>query len=872
MQDFYSAKFIFKNKEFDVIIKTEQMEKLPKKIIISFFLHKQYEIQADVNEYVFKSFIKYFAQQIKPDIQKSNIDEFEKLNNELQIPLFTELIQYNREFYQYCYQDIQSLNDKTIQDKSEIEHRVSIHLNQYLQLFGHEILYSPIQSLYNIFSYQDCNFSLHELLFDLIQSHCEYNKNKEVFILLQFIDGKYISEKKLLQSFENLSSRFGFRPKFNISVLLNRIHELKHSKIITQDGLQYRLYEQSHIAEVSFSKATSNKVNVPYSINFQSQEYIVKLIAKCEKNENITSIDFPDNSEIKKINFFDINCIKLQTISIPSNVEEIITCDNNKLYKYAYNLCKFNISPNNKHFIWFDDNYLLGKTDKNDDILIFASRQIEHAIIPSNIKIIGSFCFNGSFRLKSVKFEENSKLQIIESNAFSFCFNLQKVEFSKNIDLYFIGDKAFLCTSIETIIIPPHVTTISDISFQSCNRLRQIDFSENSNLNSIGIGAFSKTSIENIKFPSYIKEIGRFSFAYCSKLQKIEFPNNCELHLIKSCAFSANMSGAITNLIKEIIIPQHVTEIEDSAFYCCINLQNVKFAENSELLSIGKSAFYKTSIETITIPPHVKKIKISAFFGCLKLRNIIFSNNSELQTIGRYAFASQKTFDLEKTEESNLIETIKIPSTVTKIKDSAFCGCKNLKEIDIDINSNLRFIGYNAFSSSLIETLTISSKVKYLNGKCFYELNKLYQIIISQNNHHFIWLDDSFLLAKSNQNELEYDILVFARRNIEHAIIPSYIKQIDSYAFSNCLSLKTIEFSEDSKLEIINESSFSSSSINTIIIPPHVNMIKRNAFSCCKNLHNIEFLNNSINCQIEKSAFDDILMKTIEFPPNFILF
>lgn len=46
--------------------------------------------------------------------------------------------------------------------------------------------------------------------------------------------------------------------------------------------------------------------------------------------------------------------------------------------------------------------------------------------------------------------------------------------------------------------------------------------------------------------------------------------------------------------------------------------------------------------------------------------------------------------------------------------------------------------------------------------------------------------ENKYILQKSRYDKENYDILVFACRNIENATIPSFIEIIDSYAFEIC--------------------------------------------------------------------------------------
>ena len=84
------------------------------------------------------------------------------------------------------------------------------------------------------------------------------------------------------------------------------------------------------------------------------------------------------------------------------------------------------------------------------------------------------------------------------------------------------------------------------------------------------------------------------------------------------------------------------------------------------------------------------------------------------------------------------------------------------------------------------------------------------------NNDHYIYFDDKYLLGKSSPESDAFDVLLFARRDIEFAYIPSFIKRIGPYSFEKCKSLNIVEISSDSKLEIIDKYAFCFSSVSSI--------------------------------------------------------
>lgn len=88
-----------------------------------------------------------------------------------------------------------------------------------------------------------------------------------------------------------------------------------------------------------------------------------------------------------------------------------------------------------------------------------------------------------------------------------------------------------------------------------------------------------------------------------------------------------------------IKIPASVTSIGKGAFYCNKKLKYVIFAKDSQLNSIGDSAFACTGIKDITLPSSLETIDEGVFWKCDELETVTFESESKLKTIGEYAFA-----------------------------------------------------------------------------------------------------------------------------------------------------------------------------------------------------------------------------------------
>ena len=161
-----------------------------------------------------------------------------------------------------------------------------------------------------------------------------------------------------------------------------------------------------------------------------------------------------------------------------------------------------------------------------------------------------------------------------------------------------------------------------------------------------------RSSIKKVVIGDKVTSIGKNAFANCPGLEVVELPKNGVLETIKYNAFSWLGSGSEVGAgITEITIPKSVKTIEWDAFDGCTKLATVTFALNSELETIGPSAFKNTAISEIRIPASVKKIGYfslndfiemeggEVFNGCFKLKKVIFESPSSLENVAWSTFA-----------------------------------------------------------------------------------------------------------------------------------------------------------------------------------------------------------------------------------------
>lgn len=117
---------------------------------------------------------------------------------------------------------------------------------------------------------------------------------------------------------------------------------------------------------------------------------------------------------------------------------------------------------------------------------------------------------------------------------------------------------------------------------------------------------------------------------------------------------------------------------------------------------IGRRCFLCSELRRVEIPRSVTKIGDSAFCNCRNLRHVEL--NDSLKTLGGDGTSRDGVF------EDTVLEDVKIPSTVECMGDRAFYGCKNLTGLDIP--DGLAYIGGDCFCGIGLTSIMIPASLK----------------------------------------------------------------------------------------------------------------------------------------------------------------
>ena len=345
----------------------------------------------------------------------------------------------------------------------------------------------------------------------------------------------------------------------------------------------------------------------------------------------------------------------------------------------------------------------------------------------------------------------------------------------------------------ENITIPSTVTTISNYAFYYCSNVKTIEIPKSVQT----IGAFYDcTGFDGNNY--YLV----FDDTFGDETSVFDGMNNLsDIHVDTGNTIWSSVDGILydkdkTNIILcpraksgEISIPNTVTEIGDSAFSGCSKLESITIPD--KITKIGSFVFRNCSnLKKVTLPENLKSIGYLTFGGCSSLSEVTFPDSLEEISGGAFENCMGLTY-------VKLPEKVKNIGSHKEIEGSAFSGCVNLQNIDVD-SANTSFsskdgIVYDKEGTILYlcpegktGTVNVPDGVTQIPG--FYECGKLTKIIL-----------------------------------------PTSITKIDEYTFYNCKSLNTITI--PSSVKSIGVLSFCGcTSLLEVTVPDSVKTIGIEAF------------------------------------------
>ena len=216
--------------------------------------------------------------------------------------------------------------------------------------------------------------------------------------------------------------------------------------------------------------------------------------------------------------------------------------------------------------------------------------------------------------------------------------------------------------------------------------------------------------------------------AYNGTDEKVVIPDG--ITTIGTNAFAGN-----TN-IHFVTIPEGVTTIEKGAFSNACNLEGITIPDS--VRSISDSAFDGcTNLSSVSVGKGLNHLGNGVFSGCSSLSNVQFSTeNTSFVCTGSCIYNKDMT-TLYQYLSGAQAQQFKIPDTVRNVKEYAFWGCNDLK--DLFLSAGMEEIGDYAFANCQgLETVTVHEPLQRIGMGAFANAKNLRQIHlpISVTNIH----------------------------------------------------------------------------------------------------------------------------------------
>ena len=438
---------------------------------------------------------------------------------------------------------------------------------------------------------------------------------------------------------------------------------------------------------------------------------------------------------------------------------------------------------------------------KSDSTLIFAAKNFS---IPSSTRIIGAKSFYENPSLQTLTIPEG--VVTIAEQAFAKCTALKTVSMPSTVRKVSIG--AFYgCLSLASVDLPKEgLVNIGKQSFAKCVSLKEINIPTTVKI--IGLGAFAKcSSIESVTIPSSTELINMGAFQDCTGLKSLTIEEGVKM--IGEYAFQTCSS------LTSVLVPASVIKIFTNSFDDCKELNDLQVSGSNTHYYSMSNKIIPTSSDNSDNPKTLADDK---------------SQNTSKQTGIKWSF-DESTGKLSITGSGRMedFETKKMVYA-SKVYMNVIAGAPWYSYRDkvksVDIAEGITYIGSNAFKNfTLLNSVTLPDSLANIAYSAFNGCSNLSQINIDSEN--------KFYFSEGNCLISIYDSTLVL--GCSTSVIPNYVKVIGSGAFLNNSQLKSIALPDG--LIKIGKSAFEGcTSLSEIDIPESVYKMDATAFYGCNAL------------------------------------
>lgn len=438
---------------------------------------------------------------------------------------------------------------------------------------------------------------------------------------------------------------------------------------------------------------------------------------------------------------------------------------------------------------------------------------IKTVYVDAGITSLSDFAFFGCSALTSVQFAEGGCLTTVGGSVFNGCTSLRELVLPGYVKMIY-GNAFRGCSSLEKIYLPDSTSYIAGNTFAGCGQV-----------------------VLNVAYNSYAKQYAiNNNLRYTERDREITAGGSCGSSaswvLYSDGTLSIQGTGALSNpssagavawaayreSIRSVDIAAGITTLPDFAFYRCSSLTEVRFADGSQVATIGGSAFSGcTNLRSLTLPGCVKTAYGNAFRDCTNLRALV------------------------------------LPDSLTYMSGNVLRGCNQVVltvtsgsyaerwAIDHDVSYVVR----NANDSQTGESLAVMAHPtsSETTPALFDDISEMPAVTSNACGSNLTWKLENKTLEISGTGEMNsYSPDAAApwaefADEIEHVIVGKQVEKIGAYAFDGLDKVTSVSFEDNSQLTEIEEYAFSGcKEITFVELPDKLEKIGEAAFSDCKKL------------------------------------
>lgn len=320
-------------------------------------------------------------------------------------------------------------------------------------------------------------------------------------------------------------------------------------------------------------------------------------------------------------------------------------------------------------------------------------------------------------------------------------------------------------------------------------------------------------TLKNIVLPNSLKSIGESAFARCSGIIEILIPNSITsigagafMYCTNLIDFRVNIDNSFYSIVDGVLFSKN-----GSTLILYPSGKQADYIIPNNVTSIEDFAFKTTRVLNITIPSSVTSIGIYTFSGCNELISVSIPNTITTISEGMFSSCSSLT-------------NVNIGTGVTTIGEYAFSSCSSLK--NINLQSSVLTIGTRAFSDCIgLLSISIPNSVTQINEGVFSKCSSLADVNLGNSVESIGF--DAFNSCYSLKN----------------IIIPISVNSIGLQSFADCSALNSVVFYEG--ISTIGNNAFNQCrSLTEIMLPNSLNSIGDGAFYLCTSLKKVSFGNS----------------------------